>query len=99
MDAVKFLQEKKRMQLEDQRFYIEFLKSDFTYEERVKAVENWSKEHPIKTRLQDFLEKYPDAEIDHDENRPFSICAARLGYLRVDDCQNDCAKCWNEPLQ
>lgn len=29
----------------------------------VQIVEQWSKEHPRKTRLQDFLEKYPNAEI------------------------------------
>lgn len=30
----------------------------------LKAVENWSKEHPKKTRLMDFLEKHPTAPLN-----------------------------------
>lgn len=111
MHAVKFLEEWKRMCVNEERcadcnaFSVcPYPKAYFPYMQIDPAsvfpiVEQWSAAHPRKTRLQDFLEKYPDAEIDPDENTPFGTCAARLGYLRIDDCQNDCAKCWNTPLE
>ena len=33
-------------------------------EEAVAIVEQWAKEHPIKTRQSEFLKHYPDAQID-----------------------------------
>ena len=32
-------------------------------EKLISDVEKWSKEHPQRTRLQDFREKYPNAEV------------------------------------
>lgn len=63
MDAVKFLEERKRM----------FKKSglmpsfddddiDYNFEEAVKMVEKWSAAHPRKTRQSIFLEQYPNAK-------------------------------------
>lgn len=98
MDAVKFLEEYDRMTATDVASTREYFETCENNEQRASYIELWSKAHPCKTRLQDFLEKYPYAEIDHDENRPFSTCAARLGYLEMDDCPNDCSKCWNAPL-
>lgn len=66
-------------------------------EERAKLIsdaEKWSKEHPKRTRLQDFLEKYPDAEV-YDDGIP-QVCCQILGYCK--DCINAkgvCANCWN----
>lgn len=70
-------------------------------EERAKLisdVEKWSKEHPKRTRLQDFLEKYPDAEV-YDDGIP-QVCCQILGYCK--DCINAkgvCANCWNMPVE
>lgn len=70
-------------------------------EERAKLisdVEKWSKEHPKRTRLQDFLEKYPDAEL-YDDGIP-QVCCQTLGYCK--DCINAkgvCANCWNMPVE
>lgn len=33
-------------------------------EEAIAIVEQWAKEHPIKTRQGEFLKHYPDAQID-----------------------------------
>lgn len=70
-------------------------------EERAKLirdVEQWSKEHPLRTRLQDFLEKYPNAP--HSDNGTPVICCANLGY---DEnwvlCNSDCVACWNKPVE
>lgn len=73
-------------------------------EKLVADVEQWSKEHPQRTRLQDFLEKYPDAEVLPD-GQPV-ICCARLGYREYcgkifgsDDCFSQCRDCWNMPVE
>lgn len=67
-------------------------------------VEIWAEEHPQRTRSQDFLEKYPDAEVLPD-GQPV-ICCARLGYREYcgksfgsDDCFSQCRDCWNTPVE
>lgn len=45
------------------------------YVRKVYTVEQWAKEHPIKTRQSEFLAKYPEAEIGDD------------GYPSVAPCQ------------
>ena len=37
--------------------------SDEELAKLISDVEQWSKEHPQRTRLQDFREKYPNAEV------------------------------------
>lgn len=57
-------------------------------------VEQWSKDHPLRTRLQDFLEKYPDAEL-YDDGIP-QVCCQLLGYCKT--CVGEkgvCKNCWN----
>ena len=63
-------------------------------EEYEKILEKWDKEHPRKTRLQDFLEKYPKAPMHG--NSP-TACACDLGYSGV--CIDDCEECWNTPIE
>lgn len=68
-------------------------------------VEQWSKEHPQRTRLQDFREKYPNAEV-YPDGQPV-ICCARLGYRKYcgesfDDNHEEfkiCFNCWNMPVE
>lgn len=64
-----------------------------------------SKEHPLRTRLQDFREKYPNAEV-YPDGQPV-ICCARLGYRKYcgksfDDNHKEfkvCFNCWNMPVE
>lgn len=63
----------------------------------VNAVAEWSKAHPIKTRLTDLLEKYPNVTVKGD-GLP-TICVSSLGYLKIDECCCSCEKCWNTPLE
>lgn len=63
-------------------------------EKAVEIVEKWSNEHPRKTYLMDFLEKYPNAELNED-GIPKS-CAEYLGY-KV-SCR-DCKECWNTHME
>lgn len=64
----------------------------------VQKVEQWSKEHPRKTRLQDFLEKYPNAHRRTDGFPAF--CPYELGYCS--ECDKDAClyrSCWYEPVE
>lgn len=73
----------------------------------VKAVEKWSAEHPVKTRLMDFLEKYPKATLDNIGLPTF--VPRHLGYCEIKNTTLGCAECkycakshdfcWNLPLE
>lgn len=66
-----------------------------TTEQTVDIVEKWSKEHPIRTIMMDFLEKYPNA--DKYNNGLPHVCAQSLGYEV--ECKHTCHACWNTPLE
>lgn len=69
-----------------------------TAESEIDKIIQWSKDNPRKTRLQDFLEKYPNAEFSQ-EGIP-EACAGTLGYCSS-NCVGSlsCSKCWNEPVE
>ena len=64
----------------------------------INDVDQWSKEHPPKTRLQDLLEKYPNVKLSI-SGCPM-LCCRTLGYC--DECLrgcNGCKDCWNMPVE
>lgn len=70
----------------------------------VAIVQKWSDEHPQRTMLDDFKEKYPNAPIE--ENGIPKICPSRLGYDSLRDCPKNtdgfgigCVACWNRPYE
>lgn len=77
------------------------------FKAKVEAIEKWSAEHPAKTYQQDFLEKYPNAPLNKEDNAP-TICPYELGYFSYDDklCggiatnrDNICKDCWNRSME
>ena len=65
----------------------------------INDVDQWSKEHPQRTRLQDFREKYPNVSMETDGTP--AICCIDLGY-RKEDCdpiKESCVDCWNMPVE
>ena len=74
MDALEFLKERKRMctsckgcdgcPLEGTHCVLSYATDDEDYERIIATVEQWSKEHPRKTRQSVFLEQYPETQID-----------------------------------
>ena len=86
MDALEFLRDRKRMcnaysdsyngcfdcPLIESCCVISTATPDEDLKKMVTAVEQWSKEHPRKTRQSVFLEQYPEAEID--VNGVVSMC-------------------------
>ena len=108
MDVLKFMKERRRMcdyysrcfecpRADEPNCNIEEM-SDEELENFVNFVEQWSKEHPQKTRFQDFMEKYPNAQIC--ESGVPSACCASLGYCKsCDPVGNNCEVCWNMPAE
>lgn len=66
-------------------------------EKAVKAVQKWSDEHPQTTYLSEFLKNYPNAPLD-DEGTPKGVCPHTLGLMDIDNCDDNCIKCWNQPI-
>ena len=71
-------------------------------EKTIAIIEKWAAEHPQKTMLQDFLERYPNAPLDKIDGTPI-ICPYEIGYEErcLDRDCNDigCVKCWNRPIE
>ena len=59
----------------------------------VSIVEQWSKEHPVKTRQSELLKLFPETEMIDDY---ICICPSRFveGYREpAQNCNMDCEKC------
>ncbi len=86
MDAVEFIEEAKRMCNANISNCAECCKggacpinlpgANYTPEERVKLVEEWSATHPRKTRQSVFLEQWPNAKLES-------------GVLHINPCKVD----------
>lgn len=76
MDAIEFVKQLRRMNEQG------VPKNHFVYpcvwqetdspEEVVAEVEEWAKEHPIKTRQSEFLKQWPDARIHKEDGLPMA---------------------------
>lgn len=65
-------------------------------EEAVAFVEQWAKEHPIKTRQSEFLKQWPEADVD--ENGVLQTCPALISASHRDQtggCATLSNKCEN----
>lgn len=67
-------------------------------EDGVSIVEQWAKEHPIKTRQSEFLKMWPDAEIGGDGLPNVAPCQLCLGLIHSEfpeDCESRglCVEC------
>ena len=113
MDAVKFLKEVRRMcksigccdcPLNEGQGHCQVSYHAEAFANAVNAVEQWSSEHPVKTRLMDFLDKFPDVELGCD-GYPI-IFPSSLGYcgkgVKCRDCEyhgiRRAKECWDMPL-
>lgn len=72
---------------------------EMLYPEKViEIVQKWSDAHPQKTFLTEFLKNYPSAPLD-DDGAPKGVCPHTLGLTDIDDCDDNCVKCWNQPIE
>lgn len=84
MDALEFLKERKRMcslheacgecPLKGAKCALSISTSDENYKRVIATVEQWSKEHPSKTRQRVLLEQYPETQID--DTGVLNVCPA-----------------------
>lgn len=111
MDAVEFVRAKRRMCKSHTCDQCEIWKSEIepanvfchewmgkNAEKAVAFVEQWSKEHPIKTRQSVFLEQWSEAEID--KNGCLMLCPITVSVdrrNRHEDCTTlKCTDCRRE---
>lgn len=64
----------------------------------ISIVQKWSDEHPPKTFLTESLKNYPNAPLV-DDGTPKGVCLRALGLMDIDDCDDNCVKCWNQPIE
>ena len=67
----------------------------------VFVVQQWSDEHPQRTFLTDFIEKYPKAPLVAN-GIPRDLCPLHLGLMSeigLDGCSHNCKQCWNTPIE
>lgn len=65
-------------------------------EQAISIIQKWSDENPQRIYLTEFLEHYPNAELD--ENGIPKICPHCLGLK--DSCKSrNCAECWNKRVE
>ena len=72
--------------------------SDDGYVRKVQIVEQWAKEHPVKTRQSEFLKQCPDAEIGDDGLPSVAPCQLDVRLIHGEskkDCRyrGVCDKC------
>ena len=108
MDALEFSKKRKRMclifgpsckgyPLDDKACIITDDLSADDYKEIVNAVEQWSKENPIKTRQSEFLKMFPEAIIGDDG--VLDICPMELyesyrsEYRACSNLETPCYEC------
>ena len=60
-------------------------------EDGVSIVEQWAKEHPVKTRQDEFFNHWPDAEISDDGLPTVAPCQLNVELLQCES-QKDCEK-------
>lgn len=62
--------------------------------EATAVVRKWAEEHPKRTRKDVLLEKFPNAQLDSETQRPLA-CAFALGLCPKCTPFDDCEECWN----
>lgn len=96
MDAVEYVKQCRRMLANNVQ--IRSVLGGWSAEDVVEQVEQWAKEHPVKTRQSEFLKMFPEASMLCDEY--LNICPAQISSECRDketggcyDPGMDCCKC------
>ena len=92
MDAVEFIKQVRRMGKQKGEAICFKLEEKDT--EIVEQVEQWAKEHPVKTRQSEFLKMFPNASVGY--NGTLVICPSQADTKAVAECvrsERNCDKC------
>ena len=96
MDAVEFIKQVRRMGKQKGEAICFKLEEKDT--EIVEQVEQWAKEHPVKTRQSEFLKIYPNARID-DGVIFLGPCAIDKSHKCTLDCKKCCRDYWLKEVE
>ena len=101
MDAVKFVEERRRMfAVTGENPKYSLFNMTTRAEDVVKEVEEWSAAHPRKTRQSVFLEQYPEARIGDDGVLQINPCSISASHRNArGNCVNmrrECPDCRRE---
>lgn len=110
MDALEFLRERKRIcnlqkdcngcPFGEAKCSVSNIMPDEDYKRVIATVEQWSKEHPRKTRQSEFLKQYPEANIGENGVLRVSPCMISASHRNAHgSCatmNRDCADCREE---
>ena len=117
MDALEFLMERNRLcgsykgcvgcPFGAAECVVRDMTSEDNSERIVSAVEQWSKEHPRKTRQSVFLEQYPNARLDTDGIIDISPCRMDSKQYAFDgekcrkskSCDACCREFWMQEVE
>ena len=91
MDAVEFIKQVRRMR--KQKGEAICFKLEEIDTEIVEQVEQWAKEHPVKTRQSEFLKQWPDAEIGDDGLPSVAPCQLYKDMEEKDENGVCCKNC------
>ena len=83
MDAVEFIRQVRRMG--KQKGEAICFKLEEIDTEIVEQVEQWAKEHPVKTRMSEFLKMFPNARIESDGMPSICPIVVDKRYYNKDD--------------
>lgn len=93
MDAVKYLETRKRMSLIGDLSLVHLMEDAVDPEVLVLEVERWSASHPLETRQSVFLKQWPNAVIGDDGVLDIATCAVEKSMV----CSGrDCPECRRE---
>ena len=66
-------------------------------EETISKVEQWAKDHPVKTRQSELLKMFPNAEVGYDGILNINPCRLELSVRESMECSiKNCRKCRRE---
>lgn len=71
--------------------------SEICAKKAIEVLQKWSTEHPKKTYVQDFFEKFPKAPKDESVKEKCPL-ACRRGIYGGECPGAGCDECWNEPM-
>lgn len=95
MDAIKFVETlQRKYKIENENKIVIHVDEDANF--LVNFIEEWSKEHPVKTRQSEFLKQYSEAQLfEGVVNIP--PCRAVKSFRPVAGCEKtDCLECRRE---
>lgn len=111
MDAVEFLVERKRLcssykgcvgcPFGAAECVVRDMTSEHTCKRIVALVEQWSKEHPRKTRQSVFLEQWPNASVNEDGILfcPKTVNIAHICYCKDKGCTDCRREFWMQEVE